>query len=96
MHAMQATLKSNGDILFVYEMIPAAGLAGALESNVTEQHFIAGISDAFLMGGTLHEYSRVDVQLRSVMSSTVVKFKWVFVLDAYNTYKVVRKFACTI
>ena len=74
----QATLQSNGDIIFVYETIPRD--LSSFEANETARwgtHFLAGISDSFLMDGTLYEYSKVDVQLKSVKSSTVVKFMYV-------------------
>jgi hypothetical protein len=63
----QATLKYDGDIIFVYESLPDVILSSA--------YFVSGISDAFVKGSNLYEYHRVNVALSSIRNRTVVKFK---------------------
>lgn len=75
----QATLKSNGDIIFVYKQIPFE----ISKINEDKHPVKVGISDAYIIDRTIffirrktiYEYHKAELKNKDIFNGTVIYFK---------------------
>jgi len=86
--SFQATLKDNGDIIFVYKQIPFE-----ISKINEEKHPVkVGISDAYIIDRTIffirrktiYEYHKAELKNKQILNNTVIYFKAIPTCNSFN------------